>query len=101
MTQRQKFCAEYSQTNFKDTLRRPHITVNMVSFWESKGFNIQKSKSVTQHTADRRTEIPGPSRKEQIIPGPIKSTHGKPTADIILSWEKLKASSLTSGTRQG
>lgn len=65
MTQRQKFCAEYSQTNFKDTLRRPHITVNMVSFWESKGFNIQKSKSVTQHTADRRTEIPGPSRKMQ------------------------------------
>ena len=31
----------------------------------------------------------------------VKDTYGKPTANIILNGEKLKAFSLRSGTRQG
>ena len=41
------------------------------------------------------------SRNRRNIPNIIKATYDKPTANIILNGEKLKAFPLKSGTRQG
>ena len=63
--------------------------------------DAEKAFDKIQHPFMIKKKNPPESRHRRNIPQIIKAIYDKPTANIILNGEKLKAFPIKSGTRQG
>jgi len=63
--------------------------------------DTEKAFDKIQHPFMIKKKTPPESRNRRKIPQQVKAIYNKPTANIILNGEKLKAFPLKSGTRQG